>query len=84
MSNSSRVSRINTQRKGTAGKPVLCWMAVSETTSIVRSFLPYQLATVIGFQSVLGSSATAERFAMHSPLRRGRLIWPERRPVEYE
>jgi hypothetical protein len=42
----------------------------------VRSSLPYQRATVIGLQTVAGSSATTERFASLSPLRRGLPIWP--------
>jgi hypothetical protein len=69
-------SRIRTQRKGTAGNPVLCQTAVSETISTVRSSLPYQLATVMGLQTVAGSSATTERFGRRSPLRRGLPIWP--------
>ena len=32
-------------RNGTAGKPVLCQTAVSETISTVRSSSPYQLVT---------------------------------------
>jgi hypothetical protein len=69
--NSPRGSWISTQRRGTAGNPVLCQTAVSETTSTERFSLPYHSATVIGFQAVEGFSATAERFGSLSPLRRG-------------
>jgi hypothetical protein len=70
--NSSCGSRINTQRNGTAGKPVLYQTAVAEITSTVRSWLPYQPAIVTGSHSASGSAATTERFATRSPLRRGR------------
>jgi hypothetical protein len=63
---------MSTQRNNTAGKkPVLCQDAVSETVSTVRSSLPYQLFTGMALQSVVGSSATTERFGRRSPLRRG-------------
>src|SRR5215212_2216136 len=74
--NSSCGSRINTQRNGTAGKPVEYQTAVLETISIVRFCLPYQFATMIGFQPVEESSATTERLGKRSPLSRGRPIWP--------
>ena len=63
----------------TAGRPVLCQTAVAETTSTVRSSLPYHRATEIGVQVVDGSCATTERFVSRSPLRRGLPIWPGRR-----
>ena len=69
-------SRISTHRKGTAGKPVLCQTAVSETISTVRCALPYQLATVMVLQTVSGSSATTERLGRRSPLSRGLPICP--------
>ena len=69
--NSPCGSRIRTQRNGTAGKPVVCQTAVSETISTVRAPLPYQLVTVMGLQTVVGSSAIIERFGSLSPLRRG-------------
>src|SRR3712207_5838947 len=69
--NSSCGSRTNTQRKGTANKPVLYHTAVAEATSTMRSSLPYQLAIMVGFQTVFGSSATTERLGRRSPLRRG-------------
>jgi hypothetical protein len=74
VSNSARGSRINTQPKGTAGNPVECQTAVAETTSTVRFSLPYQSGTVIGAQSVLGSSPISERFGKREPLSRGRPI----------
>src|SRR4051812_11527735 len=58
---SSSKCPIKTQRMGTAGKPVEYHTAVSEAISTVRSSLPYQSAILVGFQTVLGSSATAER-----------------------
>ena len=58
-------------RKGTAGKPVLCQTAVSDTVSTVRSSLPYQLVSVMAVQTVKKSSATTERVSNLSPLRRG-------------
>src|SRR5918995_6588755 len=58
--NSPSGSRSNTQRKGTAGKPVEYQTAVAEAISTMRSPLPYQLATVVGFQAVVGSLATSE------------------------
>ncbi len=62
VANSPCGSRINTQRNGTAGKPVLCQTAVSEMISSARSSpLAYQLAIVIGSQLVPGSSASAEK-----------------------
>src|ERR687890_2151250 len=64
-------SRTNTQRKGTANKPVEYHTAVPEATSTVRSLLPYQLAIVVGFQTVVGSWATSERLGRHSPFMRG-------------
>jgi hypothetical protein len=67
---------INTQRTGTANKPVEYHTAVSEVISTMRSVSPYQLASVVGFQTVVGSSATSERLGKRSPLRRGLLIWP--------
>src|SRR5215217_4119250 len=69
--NSPLGSRISTQRTGTANKPVEYQTAVREAISTVRSPLPYQLATVMGFQRVEGSSATSERLGRRSPLRRG-------------
>jgi len=66
--NASRGSQINTQRNGAASKPVLRQTAVSETTSTERFSLLYQVATMLGFQSVEGSSVAIERFARHSPL----------------
>jgi hypothetical protein len=74
--NSSCGSRINTQRNGTAGKPVEYQTAVLETISIVRFCLPYQFATMIDFQPVEESSATTERLGKRSPLSRGRPICP--------
>ncbi len=74
-SNSSRGSRISTQRNGTAGKPVEYQTAVSETISTGRSVPPYQPLTVIGVQAVRGSSSTAERFGRRGPFRRGLPIW---------
>ncbi len=53
-----------------------CQTAVWETTSTVRSFLPYQSDTVIGVHVVAEFSATAERFANLSPFRRGLPICP--------
>ena len=44
MANSPHGSRISTQRKGTAGNPVLCQIAAAETTFTVRFSLPYQSA----------------------------------------
>jgi hypothetical protein len=44
---------MRTQRNGTAGKPVLCQMAVSETISAPCSVLPYQLATLMGVQDLV-------------------------------
>src|SRR5215208_2968644 len=67
---------INTQRTGTANKPVEYHTAVSEAISTVRSLSPYQLASVVGFQTVLGSSATSERLGKRSPFMRGLPIWP--------
>jgi hypothetical protein len=69
--NSPRGSRIHAQRTGTANKPVLYHTAVSEATSTMRLLSPYQFAIVVSFQTVAGSSATTERFAKRSPLRRG-------------
>jgi hypothetical protein len=37
----------------------------------MRSPLPYQLAIVVGFQTVLGASATSERLGKRSPFMRG-------------
>ena len=45
-----------------------------ETISMVRLLLPYQLLSVTGAQSVVGSSARTERFGKRSPFRRGRPI----------
>ena len=73
-----RVAR-QTQRTGTANKPVLYQTAVAEAISTMRSPLPYQLAIVAGFQTVLGSSATIERLGRRSPFRRGLPLWPGRR-----
>src|SRR5215207_5495145 len=64
-------SRTKTQRRGTANKPVLYQTTVSEAISTIRSLSPYQLAIVVGFQEVLGSSATTERFGRRLPFRRG-------------
>src|SRR4051812_49843601 len=75
VSNSSLGSRIRTQRRGTAGKPVLYQTALAETTSTTRSFAPYQLATVMVLQAVAGSWVTTERLGKRSPLRRGLPIW---------
>src|SRR4051812_6892399 len=77
-SNSSSGSRTNTQRKGTAGNPVLYQPAVSETSPPVLSSPPYQPVTVTGVHTVAESSATTERLGKRSPLRRGlpiRLGW---------
>src|SRR5829696_548138 len=52
-------SRTKTQRTGTAGNPVEYHPAVAETISTVRSALPYQLAIVVGSQTVLGSDTNA-------------------------
>src|SRR3982751_2816141 len=76
VANSSLGSRINTQRRGTAGSPVLYQTAVSETISTMRSLLPYQSATVMDIQAVPGSSATAERLGRRPPLRGGLPICP--------
>src|SRR5918911_4693746 len=57
-------------------KPVEYHTAVSEAISTVRSLSPHQLASVVGFQTVLGSSATAERLGKRSPFMRGLPIWP--------
>src|SRR5215207_750131 len=51
--NSALGSRTSTQRIGTANKPVEYHTAVSEETSTLRSLLPYQLAILVGFQTVL-------------------------------
>ncbi len=64
-------SRIRTQRTGTANKPVEYHTAVVEAISTLRSPLPYQLAIVVSFQTVLGSWATRESLGKRSPLRRG-------------
>src|SRR5215207_379238 len=69
--NSPLGSRIRTQRTGTANKPVEYQMAVLEETLTMRSPLPYQLAIVVVFQTVFGSSATSERLGKRSPLSRG-------------
>src|SRR3712207_6896925 len=53
-------SRIRTQRRGTAGSPVLYQMAVLELTSIVRSSPPYHSATVMGLQVVRSEEHTSE------------------------
>ena len=45
--------------------------AVLEANSTVRCPLPYQLAILVGFQTVIGASATSERLGSRSPLRRG-------------
>src|SRR5215210_1203550 len=74
VSNSPHGSRTSIQRRGTAGNPVLCQTAVSETTSTARFSPPYQSATVIGVQAVFGSWTITERFGKHSPLSRGRPI----------
>src|SRR5215211_2902478 len=68
-----------TQRTGTANKPVEYHTAVLEAISIIRSPLPYQLVIVAGFQRVFGASATSERLGKRSPLSRGLPIWPGRR-----
>ncbi len=68
---SLRITGISTQRTGTANKPVLYQTAVLEEISTMRSPLPYQLAIVVSFQTVFGSSATSERLGSRSPLRRG-------------
>jgi hypothetical protein len=72
-------SRISTQRTGTAGKPVEYHTALAQAISTVRSPLPYQLAILVIFQTVLGSSATTERLGKRSPFMRGLPIWPWRR-----
>src|SRR5215211_5025925 len=64
-------SRTRTQRTGTANKPVKYHTAVWEESSTIRSPLPYQLAILVGFQTVFGSSATTDRLGSRSPLRRG-------------
>src|SRR5215213_322923 len=74
--NSPLGSRINTQRRGTANKPVLYHTAVWEAISTMRSPLPYQLAIVVSFQTVFGASATTERFGSRAPLRRGLPLCP--------
>src|SRR5215207_4024304 len=76
VSNSSCGSRIRTQRRGTAGKPVLYQMALSDLIFMVRPPPPYQLLTVMGIQAILGSSTTAERFGRREPFRRGLPICP--------
>jgi len=69
---SSLGSRINTQRNGHGGQTRAVYqMALSETISTVRCALPYQLATVIGIQTVFGSSATTERLGSRLPFLRG-------------
>ena len=75
---SLRVSEKETQRRCTANKPVEYHTAVSEAISTSRSLSPYQLAIVVGFQTVVGSSATTERLGRRSPLRRGLPICPQR------
>jgi hypothetical protein len=74
--------RTNTERKGTANRPVEVQTAVSEATSTVRSPLPYQSAISVGFQTVFGSSATTERerLGRRSPSRRGLPICLAQRP----
>src|SRR5918994_1853523 len=75
--NSPSGSRIRTQRTGTPNKPVEYQTAVFlEETSTMRSLSPYQLAIVVGFQTVFGASATTERFGKRSPLRRGLPLCP--------
>src|SRR4051812_50214787 len=77
--NSPRGSRISTQRRGTAGNPVLYQAAVPETISTARSLLPYQWRSVIDAHSVSGFSATTERLGSRSPLRRGPpILWGRR------
>ena len=71
-------SRNSTRRMGTGGSPVWYQTAVDETTSTVRSArlprAPYQLATVMVVQGVLGSAATGAKVGKRRPLRRGRTI----------
>jgi hypothetical protein len=71
-----RIAHQNPQRTGTADKPVEYHTAVSEAISTLRSLSAYQLAIVVSFQTVFGSSATAERFGSRSPLRRGLPLCP--------
>jgi len=56
--NSPLGSPTETERTGTAGKPVEYRMDVAEAISTSRCPLAYQSAMVAGFQTVLGSSAT--------------------------
>src|SRR5829696_3309168 len=58
-------SRIKTQRTGTANKPVEYHTAVWEAISTMRSPVPYQLAIVVGFQTVVGSLATSQRVSVN-------------------
>src|SRR5215216_3600750 len=51
-------SRMRTQRTGTANKPVEYHTALAEAISTLRCPLPYQLAIVVIFQTVVGSWAT--------------------------
>src|SRR5215218_3976084 len=53
--NSPLGSLISTQRTGTANKPVEYHTALAEAISTMRSPLPYQLAILVGFQTVFGS-----------------------------
>jgi hypothetical protein len=64
---SFRITHQSTQRIGTAYKPVEYQTDVSDAISTVRTPLPYQLATVMGFQRVEGSWATSERLGKRSP-----------------
>src|SRR5918994_4938490 len=64
-------SRIRTQRTGTANKPVEYHTAVWEAISTMRSPLPYQLAILVGFRTVVGSLATSERLGKRLPFMRG-------------
>ena len=62
---------MSTQRTDTANKPVEYHTAVLEAISTIRSPLPYQLAILAIFQTVVGSWATTERLGSRSPFMRG-------------
>src|SRR5215213_8271360 len=67
VSNSSFGSRIDTQRNGTTGRPLLYQRALSQTNSTTRCVPPYQLLTVMGIRAVFGSLATTERLGRREP-----------------
>src|SRR5918994_5367676 len=66
--NSPCGSRIRTQHTGTAGKPVEYHTAEAEAISTVRCPLSYQLAILVGFQTVFGSLPTTDGLAAARPL----------------